>query len=194
MPLLLLAVCIYSATCNAKPCLTLTDKYDAPFQKAVRRYWVSDLPHVPWVALKAQAFIESSLRSDAVSPGGAVGLLQQLPGTFKQESQRIGLHDGNRRNARDSIDVGASYMASRARFWIEPRPINEVWLLALAGYNSGSGNWYKVQVEYGGMYYSDFVGHIGEFVGDNNAKTASEYPLKVVDAMLRINACGRGKR
>ncbi|MCY4258798.1 MAG: transglycosylase SLT domain-containing protein [Rhodobacteraceae bacterium] len=187
---LILIYLLIQVTGARAECLRVTDEYDRHFEAAVRRHWATDLAGVPWLALKAQAITESSLRADAESPAGAVGLLQQLESTFNEEARRINLRDGNRRNARDSIEVGASYLAGRARFWTEPRPVHESWRLALAGYNSGSGNWYKVQVRYGGRYWHDFVPHIADFVGPVHEAEAAGYVPRVEYFYGRLNACG----
>lgn len=191
-----LVVCGAFGVADAQECARVTDRYDDHFRAAVRRHWVVKLPGAPWLALKAQAIQESSLRADAVSPAGAVGVLQIVGGTWAEETRRLNLRDAHRRNAADNIEVGASYMANRAGFWTEPRPVDERWRLALAGYNSGAGHWYRAQVRYGGRYWRDLVPHIGEFVGEANEREASEYVPRIEAYLRALGACGtdRGAR
>jgi len=189
-----LLLLLYSVAANSQTCLRTTDEYDRHFKAAVRRHWATDLPNVPWLALKAQALTESSLRADAQSPAGAVGILQQLETTFEEEARRINLRKGNRRNARDSIEVGASYMSGRARFWTEPRPVHEVWFLALVSYNSGAGNWLKTQTMYGGKYWSDLEPNIHHFVGEKHAAEATGYKPRVEYFLRRLIACDSYKK
>ena len=187
--LVLIYLLFHITKAEAAECLKVTQEYDRYFQSAVRRHWASDLPGVPWLALKAQALTESSLRADAESPAGAVGLLQQLESTFDEEARRINLRKGNRRNASDSIEVGASYLAGRARFWISPRPVHESWRLALVGYNSGSGNWLKTQTLYGGRYWSELVVNIDKVISPTHVEEARGYVPRVEHFYQRLDAC-----
>jgi soluble lytic murein transglycosylase-like protein len=71
--------------------------------------------------------IESGGRSDAVSPAGAVGLMQLMPAT----AARFDVTD--RRAPADNIDGGVRYLS-----WLLDRFGGDP-VLALAGYNAGEG-------------------------------------------------------
>ncbi len=58
--------------------------YDHYFQKYSKRYFG---PFWDWRWFKAQAIVESTLKSDARNPSGAVGLMQVLPSTFNEIRQ-----------------------------------------------------------------------------------------------------------
>lgn len=111
-------------------------QYDAQIQGAARQY----LPGVPWRLLKAQYYQESRLDPDAVSPAGAAGIAQFMPGTWREVSAALGYGAIPRSAARQAIDAGAYYMARLRRNWSAPRPEDDRYRLALASYNAGLGN------------------------------------------------------
>ena len=63
--------------------------YDQRFRNAALQEWEPER-HIFWPALKAQAACESSLREDAVSPVGAAGIAQFMPGTWQEVVAREG--------------------------------------------------------------------------------------------------------
>ncbi|MEL6680121.1 MAG: lytic transglycosylase domain-containing protein [Pseudomonadota bacterium] len=75
--------------------------------------------------LLAVAYVESRGRRAAVSPAGAVGVMQLMPGT----AARFGVQDS--RNAAQNIRGGATYLDTLLQLFRDDA------LLALAGYNAG---------------------------------------------------------
>ncbi|CAM3692689.1 Membrane-bound lytic murein transglycosylase F precursor [Vibrio aerogenes CECT 7868] len=116
------------------------NQYDWQIRKAARHY----LPVVPWKLYKAQLIQESALNPQAVSPVGAAGLAQFMPGTWHQISQELDL-SGKRTDPSLAIPAGAYYMAKLRRVWKWPRPEEDRHNLALACYNAGCGNILKAQ-------------------------------------------------
>jgi len=80
------------------------------------------------VLLTAMVHVESAFDPSAVSPKGAQGLLQLMPGT----AVRFGVEDPF--DARQSVEGGAAYLS-----WLLDRFDGQT-ELALAGYNAGEGN------------------------------------------------------
>ena len=87
-------------------------------------------------SLKAVMAAESGFNPDAVSPKGAVGLMQIMPGT----AERYGLSgDGKRpveeklRDPKLNIRIGTRYLADLLKLY--PRQLH----LVLASYNAGEG-------------------------------------------------------
>ena len=89
-----------------------------------------DIPAELFMALVWQ---ESRYRADALSPKGAYGFAQLMPGTAKD----LGV---NPKNPAENLDGGARYLAAQYREF-------GTWKLALAAYNAGP---HRV-VEYGGV-------------------------------------------
>ncbi|MCF2827086.1 MULTISPECIES: transglycosylase SLT domain-containing protein [unclassified Pseudoalteromonas] len=115
-------------------------KYDWQIKKAARHY----LPSVPWQLYKAQLIQESSLNSNAISPVGAEGIAQFMPGTWEEVSRQIGVI-GSPYDAEIAIPAGAYYMARLRRIWKWPRSEEDRHNLAMACYNAGCGNILKAQ-------------------------------------------------
>lgn len=123
------------------PRALFTRKYDGDIKRAVDIYW----PEYPfWRSWKAQLYQESRLNPDAVSPVGARGLAQFMPGTWQEVSLELNLI-GLSPNSDIAIEAGAYYMAKMRRFWSSPRPEEERQRLAQASYNAGAGNIIRAQ-------------------------------------------------
>ncbi|WP_241486945.1 lytic transglycosylase domain-containing protein [Vibrio coralliirubri] len=129
-----------------------SDQYD----QLIRDSWEKRVRHVHWGHAWAQVKQESAFRCDAVSPVGAAGCAQFMPGTWN-DMQRLGIVPDSATpfNPRWAFEAQAYYMDYLLRFWKSPRT-HESWVnLATASYNAGAGNILKSQklcngaVEYG---------------------------------------------
>lgn len=118
--------------------------YDRYFQKYGRIF----APEYDWRWWKAQAIQESFLDPEAVSPAGAQGLMQVMPGTWLDETERLGII-ASPFNPKVNVMVGMSYMQRMLRFWKAPRPKGERLELAQASYNAGAGNILQAQIRCG---------------------------------------------
>jgi soluble lytic murein transglycosylase-like protein len=96
------------------------DSYDEAFLGAGARNGV------PAELLKAMAVVESRMNPGAVSPAGAQGLMQLMPGT----ARTLGVSDPF--DATQSIDGGAAFVADQLARFGDTR-------LAVAAYNAGPG-------------------------------------------------------
>jgi soluble lytic murein transglycosylase-like protein len=116
--------------------------YDERIRGSVERWW----PDYPlWLDWRAQLCQESRLDPAALSPVGAAGLAQFMPGTWVEVSRRLGYGDVSPHVARYAIEAGAYYMASLRRQWSSPRPAEDRQALAQASYNTGMGNVLRAQ-------------------------------------------------
>ena len=117
----------------------LDDKYDRKFQK----YWELWNPpttiYKGWMQLKSQCYAESSFNPNAISPVGAQGLCQFMPGTWAEYGV------GNPFDADASINASAKYMSALISGWKSERPDEDRLKLAQASYNAGFGNLLKAQ-------------------------------------------------
>ncbi len=95
---------------------------------------------LPPSLLAAVAYSESGFDPRAVSPAGAVGLMQLLPSTAQGIADRTGGGGFRRRDLYDpeiSVRYGAWYLAHlRDKYADHPQALD----LALAAYNAGQGN------------------------------------------------------
>lgn len=105
------------------------------------------MPGLDWKLLKAQCYQESLLKPDAVSPVGAQGLCQFMPGTWRQVMER----DVSAFVPELSIEAAAIYMSRLRRQWSAPRPEWDRHSLALASYNAGLGHLLTAQKRCGGV-------------------------------------------
>lgn len=145
------------------------DRYDSAIKSAVETY----LPGHDWRLLKAQYYQESLLRPDAVSPAGAQGIAQFMPGTWTEVMGQLG--KGQHLTpfmAEPAIDAGAFYMARMLRIWFSPRPPMDRYSLALASYNAGAGNLIAAQREcHGVLLYAEIIGCLPAITGRHSRET-----------------------
>ncbi len=149
--------------------LLFPDRYDAEFRQHSGRY----LPGQDWRLLKAQCYQESLLKPKAVSPVGAKGLCQFMPGTWRQVSRQINLPpNASAFMPQLSIRAAAFYMASLRGQWSSPRPEWDRHSLALGSYNAGLGNLLKAQKVCGGpVLYRDIVSCLPDVTGHHSRET-----------------------
>jgi soluble lytic murein transglycosylase-like protein len=76
----------------------------------------------------------------AVSPAGALGLAQFMPGTWREVKMKIGMVNVSPFDAEASIQAGAFYMNYLRDQWYWRRPEADRHALALASYNAGLGS------------------------------------------------------
>jgi len=144
------------------------DHYDTQIKKATEQY----LPGVDWRLLKAQYFQESRLKTDAVSPVGATGIAQFMPGTWADVSKHLGYEKLNPRMAQPAILAGAYYMSKMRQTWRAPRAEADKHSLALASYNAGAGHLIKAQKLCGGANaYADIARCLPRVTGRHSRET-----------------------
>jgi membrane-bound lytic murein transglycosylase MltF len=97
-----------------------------------------------WRWFKAQGIVESNLKPDAVSPAGAQGIMQIMPGTWADLEDELGII-ASPFNPQVNILFGIRYMKKMVKFWKAPRTEQERLELAQASYNAGAGNILRAQ-------------------------------------------------
>lgn len=111
------------------------NQYDHYFQV----YAIEFFPgNVPWPWFKAQGIAESGLDPEAMSPVGAIGVMQLMPATAQEMARRLGVPP-----ATDvphvNIRLGIAYARQCWNIWR-----NESWenrlLFMFGSYNAGPGN------------------------------------------------------
>ena len=121
----------------------------------LKRIFVSaaqDHPGVTSCYLAKQAWCESNWRPRAVSPAGAIGISQFLPGTAAD----LGIDPWN---PRESIRGQARYVLWQRGQWTPPafggRASSDIVKLGGAGYNWGLGNVLRSQSKHGWVRAAD---------------------------------------
>jgi membrane-bound lytic murein transglycosylase F len=150
----------------------LASAYDGYFRKATKRFFGLALD---WKWIKAQAMAESSLNPAAVSPVGARGLMQLMPGTSQEVARRLGLPD-RPHDPRIAILLGVAYDRQLWDMWSAPRPDAERLRLMLASYNAGPGNILEAQrraqaAGLEGAAWEDIAEHLPSVTGLHSVET-----------------------
>lgn len=179
----IVAVCILFGMlmgCTAQAAPVFPDKYDGKIRHAVAAWW----PDYPaWTAWKAQLWQESRLDPAAVSPVGAAGLAQFMPGTWAQVSRELRIGEASPHHD-IAISAGAYYMAKLRRQWSSPRPEDDRHRLAQASYNAGLGHILAAQRRCGNArHYPDIIACLPAITGHHSRET-----IGYVDRIARWRA------
>ncbi|NPD09279.1 transglycosylase SLT domain-containing protein [Vibrio ostreicida] len=140
---------------------------------------------VPWQLYKAQLIQESWLNPNALSPAGAAGIAQFMPGTWLEVSQQLELQ-GTPTDARLAIPAGAYYMAKLRRVWKWPRPEQDRHNLALACYNAGCGHILKAQQLCGNPSLYPLIMQCLPQVTGHHAEETRHYVPRIRDLYRRL--------
>jgi Transglycosylase SLT domain len=108
------------------PVIQDTKDYDAPYLDLIKTYAKEEA--IDWQLLYALIKIESAFNPKAVSPKGAMGLMQLMPETAAL------YHVNNPFNPEDNLRAGTKHFKDLLTFY------NNNLALALAAYNSGKEN------------------------------------------------------
>lgn len=171
---------------SAQAGTTFPDRYDGEIRKAVATYWPD---HPVWLAWKAQLYQESRLDAAAVSPAGARGLAQIMPGTWNDLRRQLRLGPAASPHDDIAIQAGAFYMAQQRRAWSAPRPSEARHLLAQASYNAGLGNIIQAQRQCGGARdWPDIAPCLGAVTGARNAAETRTYVARIARWQTMLEA------
>lgn len=129
-----------------------TNKYDRHFKKYSKRYFG---PLFDWKWFKSQAIAESGLDPNAKSHVGARGLMQIMPATFGDISDKIP-HYMELDEPRWNIAAGIYYNRTLYRKFAKATEQERMYL-ALASYNAGYGRILKARKKVKNKYSWDEV-------------------------------------
>ncbi|MBS3819676.1 transglycosylase SLT domain-containing protein [bacterium] len=117
--------------------------YDFYFSKYTQRYFG---PTFDWKWFKAQALAESKMKTDAVSYKGAKGLMQLMPRTFDEITEKNPVIQKEITHPEWSIAAGIYYNRKMWKKWKSPyRPFIQRVNFMFASYNAGFQNILKAQ-------------------------------------------------
>ena len=145
------------------------DQYNSDFRKSTGHY----MPGVDWRLLKSQCWQESRFKTEAISPVGAMGLCQFMPGTWNQVAGELDFPANASAFAPElSIEAAAYYMGRLRAQWSAPRPETDRHSLALASYNSGLGNILAAQTKCDGANgYQQIIHCLPQVTGAHSRET-----------------------
>ena len=144
-----------------------------------------------WCWLKAWAMAESNLDPDAISPVGAVGILQVLPTTGEWISAKYGgkLRDAHElKNAKTNIRIATLYISHLHRFWSYPRPSKYCRLQVVQGsFNAGEGNILKAQtLSSGRLCWKHIAAYLHKVTGQKHSEETLSYVQTITENYLRL--------
>ncbi len=146
-----------------------SDKFDQHINSTARWYGIDPL------LIKAMIKVESNFNPDAVSPKGAMGIMQLMPGT----AERVGVSDPF--NPVENIEGGVKYFNKLMNMF------NDV-TLAIAGYNAGE----NAVIRYGNKIppYPETIEYVEKVYihYDHLRKTPSERNIKTLVAEKKDKA------
>ena len=182
---LLLAILLLAAPAGAQG--IYPTRFDGHIQRAASRWWP---PGLDWVWWRAQLWQESRLRPEAVSPVGARGLAQFMPGTWADVVRALRLPPGASPHHDIAIEAGAYYMAQLMRGWTTERPQDRRLELAQASYNAGMGHITRAQRVCGGARdWADIAPCLPQVTG-RHARETIDYVRLIAEHRARMLAAG----
>jgi membrane-bound lytic murein transglycosylase F len=116
--------------------------YDCYFLKYSNRYFGS---FFDWRYFKAQAIVESRLNPDSQSQDGAMGIMQILPKTFQEITQKNPHIWTDPKQPRWNIAAGIYYNWVMWNEWQDPLTVQDRINFMLASYNAGKYNILRAQ-------------------------------------------------
>ena len=166
LTLALVAACVLGANhALAGGRLHVTD-YDPHIERGALRW----MPEYDWRWLRALCYQESRLQPRAVSPAGARGLCQFMPGTWGGARRAIGVRDVN--SPRENAYAAGWYMRRQLNIWTWERTDYQRLQLALAGYNAGAGNILEAQRRCdGAVAWEEIQRCLSDVTGHHSAET-----------------------
>ncbi|MDO5674801.1 MAG: transglycosylase SLT domain-containing protein [bacterium] len=159
--------------------------YDDLIWLMCRRYWRGvDIEgrsfDMRWI--KAQIMAESEYRPHAVSPVGARGLMQLMPGTSKDVARELGIPD-NPFDPYINIMMGIYYLRKMWNIFRRERDLERL-RFAFAAYNAGAGNIIKAQMRadergYPTDKWASIAKVLASVTGAANARQTTRYIAKI---------------
>ena len=116
--------------------------FDTHFKKYSKRFFGVGFD---WQYFKAQAVAESNLREDALSPVGAVGVMQIMPRTFQEIQRKNPAITGSVDQPRWNIAAGIQYDRQHFVVWADDRSLVERLKFTFGSYNAGRSSILRAQ-------------------------------------------------
>lgn len=132
-----------------------------------------------WTWNRDQAWTESNCRPRVCSQVGACGVLQLMPGTWR-DMTAAAKASGSVFEPRLNIVLGVKYMGWQCRQWLgRPRTAPEIFALCAAAYNAGLGHILKAQTLCGGARTWPGVAECLPDVTGHHSKETIDYVRRI---------------
>lgn len=157
--------------------MNIPNTYDKLIEQAAAKY----LPMLDWRWLKAQAWCESRLNPNAVSPAGAKGPMQFMPPTWAEAVTHLRLPESAQpTNPEYAFPAGAWYDRRMWEIWKSPRPTIDRLRLMFASYNAGAGNIIEAQelADYAHLA-QPILDQLHRVTGIDNATETRQYVARI---------------
>lgn len=166
----------------------ISNCYDQYFQRSALEFF-GDRLH--WLLFKAQAVCESDLNPEAVSPAGALGVMQLMPGTAAEMAAKHPGDDGTILLPHINIRLGIAYDRKCFDIWQAERGRERIRFM-LGSYNAGPGHIVTAQqrAAHRGLaadQWQSIVAMLPEVTG-KHAKETINYVNKVESLFDRLAA------
>ena len=159
----------------------ISNEYDSIYRASVHQFYpprFSDDKEFCWV--KSQAIAESNQDPQAISPAGAMGVLQLMPDTFDEIADRYGIQP-DAHDARVNIQMGVAYQSTIFKIWYTDRTKKCHREVSNASYNAGPGNIIKAQIQaMGAPCFPEIGEKLYIVTGEKNSAETNNY-LKRID-------------
>jgi membrane-bound lytic murein transglycosylase F len=118
------------------------DRFDDAFRKYSKRYFSVAFD---WRLFKAQAMVESNMRSRARSRAGARGIMQLMPSTFREIRSKNPEITGKWDQAEANIAAGIAYSRQLWTLWTADSHVDHLRQFMLSSYNAGRSTLLRAQ-------------------------------------------------
>jgi membrane-bound lytic murein transglycosylase F len=155
--------------------LRISNKYNELFKRYSLEYFGPDFD---WMWFRAQGLCESLLNPEAVSPAGAMGIMQLMPGTAAEMAKRLGIAN-DPFNPEFSIRCGIAYDRRMWDIWKKEEGIERLRFM-FASYNAGAGHILIAQrLAAIKNKWASVSAHLHEITGDDNAQQTITYVRRI---------------
>lgn len=156
-----------------------TNRYDQLFITSALESFGTILP---WLWFKAQAIAESSLKPHAISPCGAMGLMQLMPATAAEMAKKLGIAD-TPFDPTTNIRMGIAYDRTCWNIWKQESGRERLRFM-LVSFNAGPGNIIKAQnlAAQKGLptdTFTSIAATLPQITGQKNAAETIAYVAKI---------------
>jgi len=158
-----------------------TNKYDQHFRIYAHIYFGNQ---VAWPWFKAMAIAESVLDPKAVSPVGAVGIMQLMPETSAEIAKKLLIAD-RPKNPKTNILMGICHARAQWDIFKKEEGLERLCFMCGA-YNAGAGNIIKAQkVASRPNIWADIAAIMPQVTGDHAMETI-DYVKRILSIRLQM--------